>query len=99
MEFAPHHDPHPAQNIDLEIKSQGSTRPLVCSRKPVSELDTTFPGRPPMGRRCVWAHQIANVRLSTRAVDSPLVLRPDILIAMNEPSLQAAHAPFEAVDG
>ena len=37
-----------------------------------------------------------NVRLSTEAVDSPLVSRPDILIAMNEPSLHKFYSAIRS---
>ena len=42
----------------------------------------------PTGRRCARAPPIATCGLSSEAIDSPLVSRPNVLLALNEPSLR-----------
>ena len=51
------------------------------------DAGSKFPGCPPTGRRCAPAPRTVTCGSRRAPVDSPLVSRPNVLLALNEPSL------------
>jgi 2-oxoisovalerate ferredoxin oxidoreductase beta subunit len=99
-EFAPHHD-HTAQNVDLEIKVAGfGGQGVLLLGEMLAEAGLSagydVSWLPSYGPEMRSGTSNCNVRLSTGAVDSPLVSRPDILIAMNEPSLHKFYGAIRS---
>ena len=63
--------------------------------KPASTPDSKFPGCRPMGPRCAPVPPIATSAFRTSPIDSPLVTSPNMLLAMNEPSLKKFAASVQ----
>ena len=100
LEFAPHHD-HTAQNIDLEIKVAGfGGQGVLLLGEMLAEAGLSagydVSWLPSYGPEMRSGTSNCNVRLSTEAIDSPIVSRPDILIAMNEPSLHKFYGAIRS---
>ena len=100
LEFTPHHD-HTAQNIDLEIKVAGfGGQGVLLLGEMLAEAGLSagydVSWLPSYGPEMRSGTSNCNVRLSTEAIDSPIVSRPDILIAMNEPSLHKFYGAIRS---